>query len=71
VGKNLIKLYQTGTVIKNLTPNNLKKIPILIFDLKTQDKIAKEFKETIDKINSLEKETATLKDNLINNKHFI
>ncbi len=71
VGKNLIKLYQSGTVIKNLTPNNLKKIPIPILDLKTQDEIAKEFKETIAKINSLEKEAAILKDNLINNKHFI
>lgn len=70
-GKNLIKAHQTGSVIKNLTPNNLKQIPIPIVDLYTQEKIAKEFKETIDKINFLEKETTKLKEKLINNQHFI
>ena len=71
LGKQAIRLYQTGSVIPNLSINNVKKIPIPLLSYEKQVEIGKVYKDLRDliisekqRLESLEKKVSKMLDNL-------
>ena len=62
LGKQALELYQTGSVIPNLSINNVKKLPIPLLDYSRQLKIGSEYRDLRDLIISERKRLKALED---------
>ena len=75
LGKQALELYQTGTVIPNLSINNVKKLPIPLLDYDKQVRIGAEYRDLRDlikseklRLKSLEEKAKSILDNLWDKK---
>ncbi len=75
LGKQTIQLYQTGSVIPNLSINNVKKIPIPLLKYEKQVEIGKAYRDLRDliiserqRLSSLEKKVKNMLDELWNKR---
>lgn len=62
LGKQALELYQTGSVIPNLSINNVKKLPIPLLDYSRQLKIGSEYRDLRDLIISERRRLKALED---------
>ena len=75
LGKQALELYQTGTVIPNLSINNVKKLPIPLLDYEKQVRIGSQYRDLRDliasekmRLKALEEKANSILDNLWDKK---